>query len=119
MSGSVHWVVEAEIKEGKLDAFKELMDEMVEATRAQEPEALTYEWYVGEDGQRCHLFERYKDSAAVMTHLGNFRRNFAERLMAVVTLTGVTVYGDPDESVRGALSDFDPHYFSMIGGFAR
>jgi len=119
MSGSVHWVVEGDIKEGKRDAFEELMAEMVEATRAQEPEALNYEWYVGEDGPRFQIYERYKDSAAAMTHLGNFRRNFAERLMAVVTPTRVTVYGDPDESVRGALSDFDPHYFSMIGGFAR
>ncbi|MDP2620140.1 MAG: antibiotic biosynthesis monooxygenase [Hyphomicrobiales bacterium] len=119
MSGSVHWVREGDIKEGKLDAFKELMAEMVEAARAEEPDTLNYEWFLSDDGQRCQISERYKDSAAAMAHLASFGRRFAERFMAVLTPTRMVVFGDPDDAVRGALSGFDPAYYTLIGGFAR
>ena len=119
MSGSVHWVVEGEIKEGKLEAFKELMAEMIEATRAEEPDTLNYEWFLSEDGSRCQVYKRYKSSASAMAHLATYRRSYAERFLATVTPMRTIVYGDPDDAVRGALSDSDPVYFSMIGGFIR
>ncbi len=43
MSDTVHWVLELSVKPGKLDGFKALMAEMVEATQANEPDATHYE----------------------------------------------------------------------------
>ena len=47
------------------------MGEMVETTWSSEPDTLGYEWFISPDGKICHTCERYKDSAAVMTHMKN------------------------------------------------
>ena len=43
------WVVQCAVKDGQLDAFKELMEEMVAGT-SEEPGALNYEWFISDDG---------------------------------------------------------------------
>ena len=120
MSDHVFWVVEMTIKSGELVNFKALMNEMVDATRANEPHAMNYEWFISEDDKQCHIYERYADSAAVMTHLGNFGQHFAERFTAVVEeTTSFTVYGNPSDEVREALRGFDAVFMAPIGGLAR
>ena len=119
MSGNVLWVLELDIKQGALDNFKALMNEMVDATRANEPGTMNYEWFIGDDGNTCHVYERCVDSAATMTHLGSFGQNFAERFLAAVAPTRLVVYGDPNDEVRAALSAFGAAHMTQIGGFAR
>jgi quinol monooxygenase YgiN len=119
MSNHVYWVLELAIKPGELNNFKALMNEMVKATQANEPNTLNYEWLISKDDKSCHLYERYADSAAVMTHLGTFGQNFAERFMAALQPTRFTVYGNPSDEVIKALGGFGPVFMAPIGGFAR
>ena len=119
MSDHVHWMLEVAIKPGELDNFKALMNEMVEATEANEPNTLNYEWFISEDGSNCHIYERYADSAATMTHLGSFGQNYAERFLAMVNPTRFVVYGNPNDEVRQALAGFGAVHMEQIGGFAR
>jgi quinol monooxygenase YgiN len=51
MSENVYWLLEVAIKPGEFDNFKALMEEMVEATQANEPNTLNYEWTISEDSQ--------------------------------------------------------------------
>ena len=46
------------------------MAEMASATEANEKDTLMYEWRTSADDKQCHIYERYVDSAAVLTHLG-------------------------------------------------
>lgn len=119
MSKHVDWMLELAITDGKLDDFKALMNEMVDATKADEPGALNYEWSVSDDGSRVHIYERYADSDATMVHLASFGKNFAERFMSMAKPTKLTVYGNPDETVRKALDRMGAVYMAPIGGFAR
>ncbi len=119
MSNNVFWVLELEIKSGELENFKALMNEMVKTTQADEPNTLNYEWFVTKDNRSCHIFERYVDSAAVMTHLGTFGQKFAQRFMTVLQKTRYTVYGNPSDEVIKALAAFGPVFMTPIGGFAR
>ena len=119
MSDNVYWLLEVTIKIGEFDNFKTLMKEMVEATQANEPNTLNYEWTISEDSQNCHIYERYADSAATMTHLGAFGEKFAERFMAAVDPTRIVVYGTPNNEVKEALSGFGPIFMAPFGGFAR
>ncbi|MFQ5863813.1 MAG: putative quinol monooxygenase [bacterium] len=119
MSNNVYWVLELAIKPGELDNFKGLMTEMVQATQTNEPSTLNYEWAIGEDNKSCHIYERYADSGATMTHLGAFGEKFAERFMANVEVTRFVVYGNPTGEVKEALSGFGAVFMSPIGGFAR
>ena len=73
MKTTIHWLLELTIKEGEFETFKTLMNDMVAATNANEPDTTHYEWFVSKDKNVCHIYERYVDSDAAMTHLDYFR----------------------------------------------
>ena len=116
----IYWVFELAINPGRFGDLKTLMAEMVEATQRNEAGALDYEWTISDDRQVCHLYERYQDSAATMTHLESFGANFAVRFMEVVKPTRlVVVYGTPSAQVKEALAGLSPVYMAPFGGFRR
>ena len=119
MSDAVSWVLELNVKDGQLDAFKALAQEMSEATQADEPGATHYEWYIDADGTTIHIFERYVDDAATMVHLGNFGAKFAERFLGCVDPQRLMVYGDPSAEAREALAGFGAAHMTQFAGFAR
>jgi quinol monooxygenase YgiN len=118
MEEHVSWVIELAVKPGKIDAFKELMDEMVAGTRG-EAETLNYEWYISSDQSTVHIFEKYAQSDAMITHVKGFMDKWAARFMDCVDATGFTVYGDPSEAARELLAPFGGTYLAPWGGFAR
>ena len=118
MSDNVSWAVELSVKPGQLDNFKELVEEMVQSTR-NEPNTLAYEWFLGEDNSSCHIYETYADSAAAMTHLGTFGEKFAERFTSVVDLMRITVYGAPNDEVKGVVGGFGATFMRQINGLGR
>ena len=92
MKAHVSWVNELAIKEGALETFKELMEEMVSGTRA-EPGTLAYEWYISPDGGTVHVFEIYADSEAVVAHHiseGFMMKNWAGASWTVSTQLGAS-----------------------------
>jgi quinol monooxygenase YgiN len=113
----VHWHITMTVNAGKADAVKPLLDRMVAATQANEPGALTYD-YMG-DGDQVHIYERYADNAAAMTHMGNFGANFAEEFFEAFTITSVVVYGPAGDDLKEGLAPFSPTYFPQISGFSR
>jgi quinol monooxygenase YgiN len=119
MNQEVYWLLELAIQPGQREAFELLMAEMVEATGANEPDVLNYEWNVSADGTACHIYERYRDSAAALTHLGNFDTHFAERFFALLTPTRFVIYGTPSAELKQALADSNPLYLAPAGGFRR
>lgn len=119
MSNQVSWMLELEVQEGRESDFRALMAEMVAATKANEAGTLDYEWSMDADGRRCHIFERYSDAAAVLTHLGTFGEKFASRFLEVLRPVRFVVYGVPSAAVRDALAGFNPVYMQPAGGFSR
>ncbi len=118
MSDAVSWLLAVSVKEGQLEAFRSLMNEMVASTK-DEPGALIYEWGVSEDGAKVDIYERYADSAATLAHFGSFGSNFAERFFAAVDPISFHVYGNPDDATRGALTGAGAEFLGPFGGFAR
>ena len=118
MEDHVSWVVELAVKDGALDAFKELMEEMVAGT-SQEPPTLAYEWYISGDGDAVHIYEKYTDSDAMINHVSGFLEKWAERFMTCVDVTRFVVYGDPSAAARELLDGFGALYLGPWGGFSR
>ena len=119
MSDHIYWILAVKINEGEQDNFKNLMNEMIETVQRDEPGALNYEWSIGEDGRTCHIYERYADCDATMAHMSSFGKMYAKKFVSLSRVMGITVYGTPDETVKGALSAMGPVYLSPIGGFNR
>lgn len=117
MTDNVYWILVVRINDGKLDEFKALAEELCAATR-KEPGALAYEWHLDTSGSTCHIYERYADAKAVMTHMATFAR-FAERFGSLTTQESATIYGKPDDQVRAAGAAMAPVYLTQFAGFAR
>ena len=119
MSDVIEWVLEMDVREGQGGSLAPLLDEMVAATQADEPGALHYEYYISDDKARVTVLERYRDSAAAMTHLGNFGAKFADRFLTLFAPTRFTVYGPASDELRTALSGFGAVHMGHLKGFAR
>jgi quinol monooxygenase YgiN len=118
MEGQVSWVIDLAVKPGKLDAFTELMEEMVAGT-STEPQTLAYEWYISEEGSTVHIYEKYADSDATVKHVTGFVEKWAERFTGCVDVNRFVVYGDPSAGAREMLAGFGPEYLGPWGGFSR
>ena len=118
MQDHVSWVIELAVKDGELGTFTELMHEMVEGT-GTEPQSLGYEWYISADEKTVHIFEKYADSEAMITHVTGFLEKWAGRFLACVDVTRFTVYGDPSPAAREILDGFGAVYLGPWGGFSR
>ena len=79
MSENIHWLLEVAILPGKLEDFRSVVRDLIAATEP-EPGTFDYEWYFNADNTACHIYERYRDSAALIKHVEGFHR-FAERFM--------------------------------------
>ena len=119
MSSYVSWNFVVKVRDGKLNEFKTLMNTMIEATKADEPGTSHYEWSFNQDETECHLYERYENSDAVMVHMKNFGSKFAKDFMTCIKPVSFTVYGNPTEDLKQALTDLRPAYYSQRGGFNR
>jgi quinol monooxygenase YgiN len=118
MNENVNFLFELAINPGRSEDFKALMPELVEANR-NEVGMLTQEWAISDDRQVCHLYERFQDSAAIMTHMKLFGENFAKRFFEILKPTRVVVYGTPSVEVKDALAGVNPVYMGPLGGFRK
>lgn len=115
-SDDIAWTLTADLTEGTDEAFSALMAEMVEATKA-EAGAKSYEWY--RTGNTVHINERYDTNQDAGIHLGNFGESFAERFLAILTPTGLQVYGPAEGGVREGLAGLGANFYTQVGGFNR
>ncbi len=115
-SDDIVWTLTANLAEGQDDTFNALMAEMVEATMAEEG-AKSYEWH--RSGSTIHINERYETNEDAGIHLGNFGENFAERFLAILSPTGLQVYGPAVGGVREGLAGFGATFYEQVGGFER
>ena len=61
-------VARLKIHDGKLDEFKRLAPECAELVRTKDTGTLQYELYFNSDNTECLVFERYRDSQALLDH---------------------------------------------------
>jgi quinol monooxygenase YgiN len=121
MTERISWVNELAVKDGKLETFRELMEEMVSSARDQ-PGTLAYEWYISPDSRSVHVVETYADSAAVVAHHvseGFALKNWAGRFMDCADVTRVNAYGDLNAAAREILNRLGAAYHTAWGGFSR
>ena len=119
MSEYVAWMFELKVKKGRADDLRALMREMVDATHANEPGTLMYEWSFNEAGDVLHLYERYAGSAAALTHIGTFSSKFAARFFDILEPKRFVLFGTPNAEVREALAPGGAEIVTQAAGFSR
>jgi len=102
-------VARLKIHRGKLEEFKRLAAECAELVRTRDKGTLQYELYLNSENTECMVFERYRDSQALLDHF----ENMGETMTAIFeTCTGSgevcgTVSGELKEKLRGAPVQID------------
>ena len=64
-------IARLKIHPGKLKEFKRLAAQCMQSARTLDNGTLQYEWYFSEDQSECLVFERYRDSNALLEHIAN------------------------------------------------
>ncbi len=64
-------VARLKIHDGKLDEFKRLAAKCAELVCTKDTGTLQYELYINSDDTECLVFERYRDSQALLDHFKN------------------------------------------------
>jgi hypothetical protein len=118
MTTEVSWQVELAVKPGKLEDFRVLTHEMVEATRG-EPGTLVYERFVSKDGSVVYGYERYADSRSAVAHLVAFGNKFSGRFADTVERKRFMVFGAPSAELKGLLEAFGATHHTLVDGFSR
>ena len=119
MAENVSWIFELTVDPQRLDELKALLETVVSSIKSSEPGTLNYEWSVDAAHATVHVYERYQDSSAVLSHLASFRAKFGDRFRQVVKPARLVVYGSPDPQVKSALASLNPVYMSPLDGFQR
>ena len=97
-------VARLKIHNGKLDEFKRLSAKCAELVRTKDTGTLQYESYINSDNTECLVFERYRDSQALLDHF----KNMGDTMAAILqTCSGSgEVCGTPSpeliEQLKGA-----------------
>jgi quinol monooxygenase YgiN len=117
MNEQIYWLLEVSILPGQLENFRAVVGELIASTEL-EPGTLGYDWNLSADETVCHIYERYVNSAALLTHGQGFHA-FAERFFKTCRPTRCDIYGTPSAEVKAAMADLHPTYYTPLGGFSR
>ena len=95
-------VARLKIHDGKLDEFKRLAAKCAELVRTKDPGTLQYEWYFS-DNTECLVFERYRDSQALLDHL----KNMGDTMAAILQTCDASgeICGTPSPELIEQLKD--------------
>ena len=98
--------------EGKLEEFKRLSAQAGEIVRTRDTGTLQYDLYFNDDQSECMVFERFRDSDALLEHFTNLG-DLVEAILATVTVVHGELLGEPSAELRARLAEGElPHLFT-------
>ena len=118
MTHYIRATAEHTISEGKINEFKKLAAEIIDQVDARESNTISYEWFLNEDESKCYVVGVYKDSKAVLDHLGIIS-DLVSPFHEIAPLTGLRIFGNPTDELKRDLEPFDVEFFEHWNGVTR
>ena len=97
------------IHDGKLDQFKRIAEACVQIVREKDTGTLQYDWFLNHDETICEVREKYKDSDAVLEHMGNLGNTLGELLSTCQM--DLEICGAPSDQLLGALEGLEIKFY--------
>jgi quinol monooxygenase YgiN len=117
MQDEIYSIYHLSIQPTDFDAFKSLVEQIVEAT-AKEPDTTTYEYVVNAERTVVHIVERYR-TKGLLPHVEQTFTPFARRFLELAKIEKLYVYGDTTREIRAKLDSFGAEYLTPFVGFSR
>jgi len=103
------------IHTGKLKEFKALAAQAMSIVNEKEKTTtLQYDWFFNDEASECIVVERFADSNAVFTHMGNVGELLG-KVLAISDLS-LAVYGDPSPELRKMVTDMNGKLYAPYNG---
>ncbi|QMU28831.1 putative quinol monooxygenase [Adhaeribacter radiodurans] len=118
MSNQVQYTVELTIAEGKMEAFRKIIDSFREAIQNHEPDTNAFQIYFNQDETKAYLVESFKSSEAVLAHFANVGPMLPE-LLAVAPITRLDVFGNLTKETEEAVKHLGANIYKYHAGFIR
>lgn len=99
------------LKQGTLDAFREMCHGLVEFVESREPRVIAFNLYASEDGTEVSNVQVHPDADSLVSHMQLLREHISgaggdEGPIDVTTSN--QIYGVPSDAVLDVLKEFDP-----------
>ena len=104
MSQPLVYIDTSEVREGALDELKSAIGELAEFIEANEPQLISYNVYVSDDGGQMTVMHVHADAASLDYHMDVAGPRFG-RFKDLVTLSSIHVYGEPSDKALRQLQD--------------
>jgi quinol monooxygenase YgiN len=117
MQDEIYAIYHLSLKPADYDAFKTLVEQIVEAT-SKEADTTTYEYVVNAERTVIHIVEKYC-TKGLLPHVEQTFAPFAERFLDLAKIDKLYVYGDTTSEIRAKLDGFGAEYLTPFAGFSR
>lgn len=116
----IHFRAEFTIKEGKIEDYKKLVQDMSRDVEANEPDTINYQFYLNRSETKCIVHETYANSEAVLAHFtGVASQTILPKVFNISRISRFDVYGNPSKELQKVLTSFDPQTYHLFAGFSR
>lgn len=116
----INFRAEFTIEEGKIEEYKKLVQDMSRVVEANEPDTISYQFYLNRDKTKCIVSETYANSEAVLAHnTGIASQTILPKIFSVSRISRFDVYGNPSEELQKVLTSFAPQIYNLFAGFSR
>jgi quinol monooxygenase YgiN len=109
--------VEFDIKPGRTEDFKQAAQAIFERTQ-EEPDTLSYDYYLSEDGRRNVNIERFTDADGFVYHNRN-ASDLVPALFDTLDKVSIVVMGDANDDLWAELKDMETVWYPHFGGVTR
>src|SRR4029453_68434 len=99
-NNNLYFRSEVTIEEGKIEEYKQLVQEMVKEVEANEPDTISYQIYLDKAETKGIAWETYANSEAVFAHIkGVASQSILPKIHSVCKISRLDVYGNPNEEL--------------------
>jgi quinol monooxygenase YgiN len=110
----IQLIARFKLHEGKLNDFKAVAKECLIVIKEKDKGVMHYDWFFDEKEAECVVVELYKDSAAVLNHVGLIGELLG-KAMAMSNFS-LEVYGNASDELKAALSGLSVKNYSFYQG---
>jgi hypothetical protein len=99
------------LKQGELEAFKEMCLGLVEMVRSSEPRLIAFNLYANEDGTEVSNVQVHPDADSMLFHLQLLRKHISGAVGdegPIDVTVNNQIFGIPSDAVLEMLGEFDP-----------
>ena len=119
-NNQIHVRAEFTLEKGKIEEFKNLIQEMSRMVENNEPDTMNYQFYLNRSETMCLVHETYTNSESVLAHVnGVASKTILPKIFNIAKINRLDVYGNPSEELQKVLTSFNSQIFNLSAGFSR